>query len=114
MKVIIAGGRDQFPTVEEITAAVHASKFNVTEVVSGCARGADQMGECWAVLFGIPVKPFPANWCEHGNSAGAIRNGEMAKYGEALIAFWDGKSSGTGNMIKQAKRRGLAVHVVPR
>jgi hypothetical protein len=44
--------------------------------------------------------------------AGPIRNGEMAKYADALIVFWDGKSRGTKNMIDLAERYGLKVRVV--
>ena len=29
-----------------------------------------------------------------------------------LIAFWDGKSRGTGNMIRTAERKGIKVTVV--
>lgn len=29
----------------------------------------------------------------------------MSKYAEALIAFWDGKSKGTGHMIALAKKK---------
>ena len=41
-----------------------------------------------------------------------IRNAEMARASDALIAFWDGKSRGTVHMISFAKRRGLKVSVV--
>ena len=41
-----------------------------------------------------------------------IRNAEMAKVADALIAFWDGKSRGTAHMINFAKRKGLDVYVV--
>jgi hypothetical protein len=33
----------------------------------------------------------------------------MAQYADALIAFWDGKSKGTANMINEAKKQGLTV-----
>jgi hypothetical protein len=35
----------------------------------------------------------------------------MAKYGEALIALWDGESRGTANMIELAHKYGLKVFV---
>lgn len=35
----------------------------------------------------------------------------MSVYANALIAFWDGKSKGTENMIETAKRNGLKVAV---
>ena len=36
----------------------------------------------------------------------------MAAEADALIAFWDGQSRGTANMIKIAKDKGLQVAVV--
>lgn len=39
--------------------------------------------------------------------AGLKRNSEMARYAEALITVWDGRSSGTRHMIDQANYYGL-------
>lgn len=35
----------------------------------------------------------------------------MAEYADALLAYWDGKSRGTKNMIDEAQRRGLKVGI---
>lgn len=108
MKVIIAGGRDY-----ELTDADRArldrarSELPITEVVCGCARGADTGGEDWAKARGVPVARFPADWKKFGRSAGPRRNLQMAQYAEALIAFPGG--SGTANMVQQATERGLKV-----
>jgi hypothetical protein len=110
MKIIIAGGRD-FDNYLHLLEAVVKSGFDVTEVVSGGAPGADTLGELFARDLEIPMKRFPADWNRHGRAAGPIRNGEMAGYADALIAMWDGVSTGTANMIKQATERGLRVHV---
>jgi hypothetical protein len=110
MKIIIAGGRD-FDNYLLLLEAVVKSGFDITEVVSGGAPGADSLGERFARDMEIPMKQFPADWKKHGKAAGPIRNGEMALYADALIAMWDGVSTGTANMIKQAIDRGLKVHV---
>ena len=36
----------------------------------------------------------------------------MAEYADALIAFWDGESRGTKNMIELAKKKGLKIRIV--
>jgi len=36
----------------------------------------------------------------------------MAEYADALVAFWDGKSKGTKNMIETARKLGLKTEVV--
>lgn len=110
MKTIIAGSRD-VPEYEFVKVAMDKVSWEVTEVVSGMARGVDKYGLRWAHENGIPVAKFPADWDRHGKGAGYIRNKEMAKYADALVAVWDGKSRGTKNMIKQAKEHGLKVLV---
>lgn len=57
------------------------------------------------------MKRFPADWGKYGKSAGVLRNKQMAEYADGLIAFWDGKSRGTANMIETAKGLGLRVRV---
>lgn len=110
MKTIIAGSRD-ITSYSAVELAVLASGFDVTEVVSGTARGVDRNGELWATATGVPIKRFPADWKRYGVRAGLIRNKEMAAYADALIAVWDGQSSGTAHMIKSAQARGLKVFV---
>lgn len=115
MKVIIAGSRtvnDYFEIVKALTFAGYTVE-NVTEVVSGTARGVDQLGELLAQRNNIPVKKFPANWDKYGKSAGYRRNADMAKYADSLVAVWDGESKGTKHMIdlmnKEYKR--VWVHI---
>jgi len=111
MKVIIAGSRG-FTSHVALRQSLRKYKQDVSEVVCGMARGADLLGRQWALDNGIPVKEFPAKWNKFGKSAGYIRNAEMADYGDALIAFWDGESRGTKMMIDLAKKKNLRVEVV--
>lgn len=55
---------------------------------------------------------MPADWDGKGKAAGYIRNAEMADYADALIAFWDDESRGTGNMIALAQDKGLKVRII--
>ena len=114
MKVIIAGSRSitDYTTVLKAVAQAIYNGFVITEVVSGCARGVDRLGEQWAASTDLPVKRFQAEWIRFGKSAGIRRNVQMAEYADALIAVWDGKSRGTQNMIDTARESGLIVHVV--
>lgn len=110
MKCIIAGSRD-LTDYQHVLDAVRLSGFHITEVVSGCQRGADTLGEQWAEEQSIPVKQFPAKWNEFGKAAGPIRNGEMARYSQALIAIPSPTGTGTQDMIRQAEKLGLKVYV---
>lgn len=111
MKTIIAGSRTITNPVF-LAKAIAESGFFITEVISGRAPGVDTLGERWARMKNIPITLFPANWAEHGKAAGPIRNQEMAEYGDALLLVWDGKSSGSKDMLSRAKARGLQVYVL--
>lgn len=99
MKTIICGSRGiinggfVFKALNEIT------EIDITEVVSGGCRGVDAIGEKWADMKKLPIRIFNAEWSRFGKAAGPIRNSDMGFYADCCIAFWDMKSSGTGNMI---------------
>lgn len=59
MKTIIAGSRIGV-TIKHIEQAMQSIDWEVTEVVSGCAAGADTLGIYWARMNKKPVKKFPA------------------------------------------------------
>ena len=103
MRYIIAGMRD-FTDYEYFRAYMKLlSPFlEITEVVSGHAKGVDSMAEYWAQSNKIPLKIFPAEWDRLGKRAGHERNHKMAQYAGGLIAFWNGYSRGTKDMIKHA------------
>ena len=128
MKVIIAGSR-LFNDYDKLRTVCNEALKNQShvEIISGrCSSGtktfitddgiavfgADGLGEKYAKEKGYTVLPFPADWSKYGKSAGPRRNAEMAKNADALIAFWDGNSSGTKNMIDLANSAKLKVKVI--
>jgi hypothetical protein len=112
-KVIIAGGRDfdDWDYLMRSLSIFDQWRGGNAEIVSGGARGADQLGEKLAKVWGYDLTVKPADWKKYGRGAGIIRNAEMAEYADVLVAFWDGKSRGTKNMITTALLEGLEVHV---
>lgn len=119
MKTIIAGSRNGVFLRHVTDAMEHCPWLNeITEVVSGCAPGVDVCGRVWANSRSIPIKDMPAEWNKHQpadplrkNPAGMIRNAQMAEYADALVAVWDERSTGTKDMIAQAKDRGHRIFV---
>ena len=86
--------------------------FVISEIVSGCADGADTLGEKWARENGVPVVHFPPDYGTFGRkNAPKIRNTEMAEYAEALIAVSYGDTPGTADMIAKARAKKLRVFV---
>ena len=114
-KDIIAGCRD-FTDYELLREKCdyHLQNLRLEDIVivSGHASGADSLGERYAQERGFQLETYPADWQAHGRAAGPIRNAKMANVAHALIAFWDGKSRGTKNMIETARKYNLKVAVV--
>ena len=115
-RVIIAGSRsfNDYVLLREQCLSILQEKMRTHRViiVSGHARGADSLGERFANEFRLPFELHPAKWRLLGKAAGMVRNAEMAKCSDALIAFWDGESRGTRHMISFARKRGLEVSVI--
>ena len=110
MKVIIAGSR----TIHDMNILIEAiklSQFDITEVVSGNAKGVDRLGEAWGENHNVEISLFPAMWSLHGRAAGFRRNASMGKYADALIAIWNGVSKKTAHMIRIAKQYKLKIYV---
>lgn len=113
MRTIIAGSRD-IVEYQHVLDAIRLSGFTITAVISGHARGVDTLGERWAAEHSIAAHLYPAEWGRLGKYAGRMRNLAMANNADALIAVWDGKSTGTKHMIVTMRAAGKPtfVHLV--
>lgn len=113
MKVIIAGGRDftNYEILKRCCEDALSEVLTETIIISGCAKGADALGERFAKEKHLECLAFPADWVQHKKAAGYIRNKQMAKEADACICFYDGKSKGTGHMIQLARAEGIQLIV---
>lgn len=113
MRVIIAGSRN-FYDYERLKQSCDKILVNQTDIqiVSGTAKGADELGEKYANEKGYGLVLFSAQWDKYGKSAGYKRNVQMAENADALIAFWDEKSRGTKHMIDIANKLNLLVRII--
>ncbi len=117
--LIVAGSRDfcDYDLLKRTLDEIIKDPEEFT-IVSGTAKGADMLGEKYAAERGISLKRCPADWKKHGNSAGIIRNEQMAKLaansevGGMLCAFWDGNSPGTRHMISCAEKLGIPTKLI--
>lgn len=98
MKIAIVGGRD-YADYKQLCNVLEPYKKYCNLEICGEAQGADTLGKEWAKQNNIKIKSFPANWDKHGKAAGHIRNKEMAEVADFVVAFWNGTSRGTKNMI---------------
>lgn len=109
MKTAIVGSR----TITDYARLLLAlDGMEITEVVSGGAAGADALAERWARENNKKLTVMPADWKKYGKSAGMVRNADIVKAAEVVIALWDGQSPGTKATISMAERDGKKVKIV--
>ena len=114
-RVVIAGCRDYYnydeakPYIDFCLSNIR--KENNIVIVSGCASGADAIGERYAFENKLKVEKYPADWKIYGRSAGPRRNKQMAEVCDYVICFWDGESKGTRSMIELARRYNKPVKI---
>lgn len=72
-------------------------------VISGGRGGADKLGERYAKEKSYWIRVI-SDYSDKFGDAEYTVNEKRAREGDALIAFWDGSSGGTKNMIEVAKK----------
>lgn len=106
MKLIIAGSRSLNPTNDQIKECLDSFGVDIKEIeciVSGGAKGVDTCAIDFAKENNIPVILFLPEYEKFGKRAPLVRNKQMAVYGDYLILFHDGKSTGSMHMLRQMK-----------
>lgn len=117
MKLIIAGSRStpHREGMRQVTSALEAVHHYMPPItclfLGGNKRGIDaavkgHLGNAY------PIKEFPALWDLHGQSAGAIRNGIMAREADCLLAIHDGLDRAVGNLIRWMLSESKPVFIV--
>lgn len=114
-RIVIAGCRN-YNNYEEAKKYIdfcisNIRKENKIIIISGCASGADAIGERYAKENGLNVEKHPAEWEKYGKSAGPRRNKEMAEICDYVICFWDEKSKGTKSMINYAIKHNKPIRI---
>ena len=108
MKVGISGCRSftnyaVFEKKMDIWRLGHLVKIDA--IISGGALGVDTLAKLYAENHNIPFTVYEADWKgEHKLKAGLVRNVDIVKACDHLIAFPSTKSIGTKHAIKIAKQ----------
>ena len=100
--LLIAGSRsfDDFNRLSfMVVELLKITKLSEIIIISGGAKGADSLAERFAKENKIPFTLFKAKWDLYGKKAGILRNEEMGRFSDLLLALWDGESKGTKHMI---------------
>jgi hypothetical protein len=108
MKTAIIGSRNisNFAALDQVLKGLP-----ITEVVSGGAAGVDTLAEQWAKENKKPITIIKPDYSQYGKQATMVRNAEIVKQAEQVIAFWDGESPGTKATIEMARKAGKLLKV---
>lgn len=107
MKLAIIGSR----TITSVNLADHLPA-DVTEIVSGGARGIDTLAAVYAREHGIPLTEFLPDYPRYGRGAPLKRNAQIADYADEVLVFWDGVSRGTLHTVELFQKRGKPVTLI--
>jgi len=106
MKVAVIGSRGlQVDHLEDYLPE------DVTEIVSGGARGIDTCAKNYAIAHGLKLTEFLPEYKKYGRGAPLRRNITIIENADLVLAFWDGKSRGTKYVIDKCKKRNIPVVV---
>ena len=106
MKVAVIGSRGC--TVSDLEQYLPP---DVTEIVSGGARGVDTSARNYALAHGLKLTEFLPEYGKYGKRAPLLRNITIIDYADLVLAFWDGTSRGTKFVIENYKTRGKPIKV---
>lgn len=127
MRILITGSRD-WDLMESISARITEAIISyaadnphlkvgsidwVTIVHGDCPRGADALADLFArrvlMLNDANIEKYPADWAQHGRSAGYKRNSRMVRsMPDMCLAFIRDKSPGSTGCYNLAKSAGIS------
>lgn len=130
-KVAIVGGRS-FTNQALVVGVLDKLLVNKRDthsisIINGGAKGADNCGKVYGLMRQFEIITMEAAWrdltvegavirtSDHGQynaRAGYDRNQKMREEADAVVAFWDGSSRGTKEMIEASREMGIPVRVI--
>lgn len=98
MRLAVIGSRT-FKNYTQMSKYLLA-KGTIDAIITGDAGGADELAQKFALDHNISIETYPDD------------NVAIVKQCDALIAFWDGKSTGTQDVLNLAKKMNKPLEVV--
>lgn len=106
MKIAIIGSRN----ITSLELSEYVPE-NVTEIVSGGAKGVDTLAKEYALKQKLKLTEFLPEYSKYGKAAPLKRNITIIEHADLVLAFWDGKSKGTKFVIDECAKRSIPVEV---
>lgn len=85
------------------------------EIITGGARGIDRDAERYAAERGLPCTVIYPDYRRFGRCAPLVRNEEIVRRADVVVAVWDGVSAGTRHSLQYARslHKEVRVYIVP-
>ncbi len=116
-KVIITGDHDfkdydyMSEKLNELLWCSDIFKEQDIKIISGTEEGTETLAIRYTDEHDLTKILFPVNRKEFSRMAVMLRNRDMLTIATHLIAFWDGKSDETKQIIELARKKGIPVWV---
>ncbi len=103
MRVAVIGSRTftDYAFLEETLKHIY-----ITELITGEAEGVDQLAKRYAVEHHISFQEIP-----HDDQSIQNRTYQIINKAQLVIAFWDGKSQGTCDLVKYARKHNKNIRI---
>lgn len=120
MKIAVVGSRsitDPETVFTAIDRFVKDQCVGKPVIISGGAKGIDELAKKWAEVQGldfIEFLPYHAvdKEVEFSSRYFFARNRQIVQNSDKVLAIWDGKSTGTLHSIRYAQKIGVPVMVI--
>lgn len=110
MKVAVIGSRNC--DCLSVDSVIENIPKECTCIVSGGARGVDQLAKQASVKLNIPIVEILPNYEDFGKYAPIVRNKEIVSCSDFVLAFWDYKSAGTKNALLEALKLDKKIKII--
>lgn len=114
MKIAVIGSRD-FNDKERLFSVLDKNYNKIEMIISGGAKGADELGRLYAQERGFPCMIYYPRWhtidAQYDRGAGFKRNHQIIRDADVVVAFWDGESRGTKHSLDLAESLGKKVRI---
>ncbi len=83
-----------------------------TEIVSGGAKGIDQLARNYALTHHLKLTEFLPQYNRYGRGAPLKRNQQIVDYADFVLIIWDGQSKGTAFVRNLCEKQSVAYHLI--
>lgn len=110
--VVGSRGINSYETLESVLDDAPSNWMEDPRLISGGADGVDTLAERYADENDIPINVIEPDWDDWSRGHPALaRNTDIVEQSDAVIALWNGKSSGTHDAMLKCLKTDTSLYV---